>query len=128
MRITAVSGMRNWSFRAKLRELSIHVRRQLSWPVILIVAEHQQYRYDTINVYFRDEFYVEHKAITERVILRASGALVHANYDFEVQCHNQLDCANIEIMTEAVLWAFRNAIVENRLYEIIYEPCDPRGC
>lgn len=85
----------------------------------------QQYRYDTINVYFRDEFYVEHKAITKRVISRASGALVHANYDFEVQCHNQLDCTNLEIMTEAALWAFRNAIVENRLYEIIYEPCDP---
>lgn len=84
-----------------------------------------KYKYDKKYAHFRDEFNIEHKVVIKRVLSKTTGKLLHANYDFEVKCHSQLNCANLSSATESVLWSFRNAIVENRLYEIVYTPCDP---
>lgn len=85
----------------------------------------RKYNYDTINGYFRDHANIEHKVIIKRVLAKNTGQLLHANYDFEVQCHVGLDCSTSDAMSESALWAFRNAIVENRLYQIFYHACDP---
>lgn len=84
-----------------------------------------KYNYDKKYAHFRDESNIEHKVVVKRVLSKTTGKLLHANYDFEVKCHSQLNCANLSSATEAVLWSFRNAIVENRLYEVVYTPCDP---
>lgn len=85
-----------------------------------------QYAYDSVEVYFRDEYNAEQKVLIHRVRQRVDGKLVHANYDFEVQCYSQVNCANTDALSTSVLWAFRNALVENRLYTIGYTLCDPR--
>lgn len=84
-----------------------------------------KYKYDKKYAHFRDESNIEHKVVVKRVLSKTTGKLLHANYDFEVKCHPQLNCANLSSATESVLWSFRNAIVENRFYEIVYTPCDP---
>ncbi len=84
-----------------------------------------KYKYDKKYAHFRDESNIEHKVVVKRVLSKTTGKLLHANYDFEVKCHSQLNCANLSSATESVLWSFRNAIVENRFYEIVYTPCDP---
>lgn len=86
----------------------------------------RQYSYDKLNAYFRDNAGIEQKVIIKRVLSKANGQLLHANYDFEVQCHNQLSCSDTDNFTTEVLWAFRNAINENRLYTISYKACDPQ--
>lgn len=86
----------------------------------------RHYNYDKLNAYFRDDAGVEQKVIVKRVLSKTNGQLLHANYDFEVQCHNQLTCASTEHLTTEVLWAFRNAMRNNRLYTVSYKACDPR--
>lgn len=85
----------------------------------------RQYNYDKLHAYFRDASHIEHKVIIKRVLSKSTGKLLHANYDFEIQCHTGLSCASSDAMAESALWAFRNAIVENSLYQIIYHACDP---
>ena len=65
------------------------------------------------------------RSIVKRVLSKTTGQLLHANYDFEAQCYSAVSCTNFNSATESLLWSFRNAIVQNRLYEITYEPCDP---
>jgi hypothetical protein len=85
----------------------------------------QIYKYDKVNFHFRDSMDVEQKVLAKRVWSKQSGKLLHVDYDFEVHCHPQLNCANTNSLTTTVLWAFRNAVLENLLYTATYLPCDP---
>ena len=50
---------------------------------------------------------------------------MYAHYDFVINCLVNCPVSDTDVMQEG-LWAFRNALLENRLYEKVMEQCDPR--
>lgn len=88
-------------------------------------VECRKYNYDKIAAFFRDDMLIEQKVTIKRVLSKNTGQLLHANYDFEVHCHSQLNCANFDNLTGTVLWAFRNAVLNNGLYTVSYALCNP---
>ncbi|MAD76368.1 MAG: hypothetical protein CML20_16540 [Rheinheimera sp.] len=85
----------------------------------------RHYAYDSLEVYFRDADNLEQKVIAKRVKSKSTQQLLHVNYDFQAVCNGT--CIDQNTLAGEILWAFRNAIVENRLYvkEIIDIHCDP---
>ncbi|WP_372628189.1 hypothetical protein [Arsukibacterium sp.] len=81
------------------------------------------YHYDTLTVYFKDANNVEHKALVKRVIQKSDGILIHADYDFVARCTSQCSASN-NIVND-VLWAFRNANINNSFYQKVVYMCDP---
>ncbi|OYW92322.1 MAG: hypothetical protein B7X50_04965 [Alishewanella sp. 34-51-39] len=79
------------------------------------------YRYHPINVYFRDQNGVQQELTVHR-IYNSSGVPVQADLDFKVNCLGGCG-SNIESTVNTVLWAFRDAYLNNRFYTIRY--CDP---
>ncbi|EHR40911.1 hypothetical protein [Alishewanella jeotgali] len=83
------------------------------------------YHYDKVTAYFLDAFSTEQQVHISRVRSRTTGQLVYAHYDFVINCLVNCPVSDTDVMQEG-LWAFRNALLENRLYEKVMEQCDPR--
>lgn len=85
----------------------------------------RHYAYDKVDIFFRDAANVEQKVIAKRVKSKTTGELLHVNYDFVVTCAGA--CGATGVLAREVMWAFRNALVENRLYtkEVVSLSCDP---
>lgn len=81
------------------------------------------YVYDKIDAYFRDATNTEHQVILYRVKTRASGQLVHVHYDFVISYSD--DHQQDKVVLQEGLWAFRNALLNNQLYEKVILACDP---
>lgn len=81
------------------------------------------YQYDTLTVYFKDAHNVEHKALVKRVVQKSNGVLVHADYDFVAKCTSQ--CSESDNTVNDMLWAFRNANINNSFYQKVVYVCDP---
>lgn len=82
------------------------------------------YQYDKLNTYFLDTVSTEQQVLISRVKSRATGQLMYAHYDFVIKCAVNCAISEADILQDA-LWAFRNALLENRLYEKIQLPCEP---
>ena len=97
--------------------------------------ECNHYQYDKLNAYFLDAVNTEQQVVISRVKSRATGQLMFAHYDFALKCLVNCAVSDNDVLQES-LWAFRNALLENRLYEKVILPCDPtlevccdsRGC
>lgn len=83
----------------------------------------QSYSYDVLVMYFKDADNKEHKVHAKRVRQKSTGALVHVDYDFVSNCTN--DCSSLDAKTSDILWAFRTAYMENKLYQKVIYKCDP---
>lgn len=83
------------------------------------------YIYDKVTAYYLDAVNTEQQVLISRVKSRATGQLVYAHYDFVINCLVNCPASDTDVMQEG-LWAFRNALLENRLYEKVIEQCDPR--
>lgn len=83
----------------------------------------QSYAYDVLAMYFKDASNKEHKVHVKRVREKLTGTLVHADYDFVSNCTN--NCLSLDEQANDILWAFRNAYIENKFYEKIIYQCDP---
>lgn len=83
----------------------------------------QNYSYDVFVMYFKDVDNKEHKVHAKRVRQKSTGALVHVDYDFVSSCTN--DCSSLDAKTNDILWAFRTAYIENKLYQKVIYKCDP---
>ena len=81
------------------------------------------YHYDTLTVYFKDANNVEHKTLVKRVIQKSNGILVHADYDFVANCTTS--CSTTDNTVNDMLWAFRNANINNSFYQKVVYMCDP---
>ena len=80
--------------------------------------------YDTVDVFFKDSQQLEQQVLAKRVFRKSDRQLLHVDYDFEVKCNN---CAvgSTESMVDDVLWAWRQAYMENRFYTKEPDICDP---
>ena len=83
----------------------------------------QNYSYDVLVMYFKGADNKEHKVHAKRVRQKSTGALMHVDYDFVSSCTN--DCSSLDAKTNDILWAFRNAYMENKLYQKVIYKCDP---
>lgn len=82
----------------------------------------RSYIYDKWSLYFKDSEGKEQQFYAKRVRERASGRLVHVDYDFSFTCHSS--CGNAEDIIQTKLWNWRNAYMANAFYE--KGPCDPQ--
>jgi len=83
----------------------------------------QNYSYDVLVMYFKDNNDKEHKVRAKRIHEKSTGNFVHVDYDFESSCAN--DCSSLDLKVNDVLWSFRNTYMTNKFYEKVIYKCDP---
>lgn len=75
------------------------------------------YKYDTKQIFYKDSSNVEQAVFVNRVFNRGGGSLAHTDFNYQIKCGSNYACTNDSIDLDKVLWGFRNAIKNDRLYE-----------
>ncbi len=83
----------------------------------------KDYAYDQLVMFFKDANNTEQKVHAKRVREKSTGELVHVDYDFIASCKS--NCGNLDAVITDIFWGFRNAHVEDRIYEKVVYQCDP---